>query len=138
MGGSCLAQPVIMLTLGATVSPGDATPVKELLLTPSRLELTPHAQTRTALTFHLASTLSGALTTAAPNNGKPPRLQLPAACAAPDTARAALATPLGGTRFTPAGTRPEIEGGQPGPKGRHTSMLQHEAIHSDMEIRGET
>lgn len=62
--------------------------------------------------------------------------QLPAACAAPDAARAALATPLGGTRFTPAGTRPEIRGGTARAEG--AGILQcfsMRAIHSDMEIR---
>ena len=98
---------------------------KGITLTPSRLELTPHTQTRTALTFHLASTLSGGPDDSSSEQRKgaerlcsllPVQHQMQQEPPSP--------RPSGGTRFTSAGTRPEIQGRTArARRGRHTSML---------------
>ena len=77
VGSSCPACPVIMLTLRGHHQPRRCDSSKGIPLTSSRLELTPHTETRTALPFHLAWTLSGTLTTAAPNNEQEPSSSAP-------------------------------------------------------------
>lgn len=84
-----------MLTLRGHHQPGRCDSSKGITPTPPRLGLTPHAQSRTALTLHLASMLSRApdrdCRAEQRKGAKQPLLS--AARAAPQAARVGLATP---------------------------------------------
>ena len=128
-----------MLTLRGHSQPRRCDCSKGITPTSTRLELTPHAQSRTALTLHLASVLSRA-----PDNGgrseqwkraKQPLLS--AACAAPHAARVVLATPLGwdSLHFDSDTTWNPGRDCQ-GRKGQaYFKAFRVRVIYSDMEIR---